>query len=357
MASKLFAPLTIKEITLKNRIAISPMCQYSAIDGFANDWHLVHLGSRAIGGAGLIIQEATAVSPEGRISPEDLGIWKDEQIEKYKAITTFIETQGAVPGIQLAHAGRKASAAAPWNDRKKVLINNGGWTTVAPSAIPFNDDEEIPVALDTQGIQKVIEDFKTATIRAVEAGYKVMEIHGAHGYLLHQFLSPLSNKRTDEYGGSFENRIRLLLETVAAVQSVWPTNLPLFVRISATDWADGGWNADESVKLSQLLKDRGVDLIDTSTGGLVSYQKIPVGPNYQVPFAERIKKETGILTGAVGLITDPKQADAIIEKGQADLVLFARESLRDPNLALTFADALKTDVTWPNQYERAKRRH
>ncbi|WP_369752842.1 NADH:flavin oxidoreductase/NADH oxidase [Flavobacterium sp. WC2409] len=354
MSSKLFSPLLIKNITLKNRIAISPMCQYSAIDGFANDWHLVHLGSRASGGAGLVIQEATAVSPEGRISPGDLGIWNDEQIEKYIQINQFIESQNAVSGIQLAHAGRKASVSAPWEGNKKLDATQGGWQTVAPSAIGYHENEASPVALDVNGIQKVLSDFKSATKRSVQAGFKVMEIHAAHGYLLHQFLSPLSNLRTDEYGGSFENRIRFTLEVVGAVQMEWPKDLPLFVRISATDWADGGWNAEESVQLSKRLKEKGVDLIDVSSGGAVSHQQIPIGPNYQVPFAERIKKETGIMTGAVGLITEAHQAEEIVASGKADLVLFARESLRDPNLGLTFAHDLQVETVWPKQYERAK---
>lgn len=354
MDSQLFAPLAIKSIVLKNRIAISPMCQYSAADGFANDWHLVHLGSRASGGAGLIIQEATAVSPEARISPQDLGLWKDEQIEKMQQINWFIVSQNAVPGIQLAHAGRKASVSAPWNGNKKLDESQGGWETVAPSAIGYHSNEKAPIALDKIGIQKIISDFKSATKRVVQAGYQVLEIHGAHGYLLHQFLSPLSNFRTDEYGGSFENRIRLTLEVVDAVQSEWPKDLPLFVRISATDWADGGWNVEESVALTKILKQKGVDLIDASSGGLVSHQKIPLGPNYQVPFAEKIKKDTGILTGAVGLITEAIQAEEIIASGKADLVLFARESLRNPNLGLTFAHELQATIQWPKQYERAK---
>ena len=355
MSSQLFSPLQIKSITLKNRIAISPMCQYSAHDGFANDWHLVHLGSRASGGAGLIIQEATSVSPEGRISPGDLGLWKDEQIEKMQQINQFIISQNSIPGIQLAHAGRKASAASPWNGGRKVAKIQDGWDPVAPSAVAYHDNEAIPIALDQTGIQKVVSDFKSATKRALQAGFQVMEIHAAHGYLLHQFLSPLSNFRTDEYGGSFENRIRLTLEVVVAVQAEWPENLPLFVRISATDWAEGGWNAEESVQLSKILKEKGVDLIDVSSGGLVSHQQIPLGPNYQVPFAESIKKETGIRTGAVGLITVAAQAEEIVASGKADLVLFARESLRNPNLGLTFAHDLKAEIEWPKQYERAKK--
>ena len=355
MASKLFSPLQIKNITLKNRIVISPMCQYSSKDGFANDWHLAHLGSRATGGAALIIQEATAVSPEARISPSDMGLWKDEHIEKLKAINTFILSQNAIPGIQLAHAGRKASVSEPWNGNKKLIAAHSGWQTVAPSAIPYHDDEPFhPTALDKDGIQKVISDFKAATKRAVQAGFQVVEIHAAHGYLSHHFLSPLSNFRTDEYGGHFENRIRFTLEVLEAVQSEWPENLPLFVRISATDWANGGWNIEESVQLSKILKERGVDLIDVSSGGLVSHQEIPLKPNYQVPFAEKIKQETGILTGAVGLITEAKQAEAILTDEKSDLVLFARASLRDPNLPLNFAAALGVDVAWPKQYVRSK---
>jgi 2,4-dienoyl-CoA reductase-like NADH-dependent reductase (Old Yellow Enzyme family) len=353
MSSTLFSPLQIKSIKIKNRIAISPMCQYSAIDGFANDWHLVHLGSRASGGAGLIIQEATSVSPEGRISPGDLGLWKDEQIDKMKIINQFIIGQNAVPGIQLAHAGRKASAASPWEGGKKINSADGGWQTVAPSAIGYHDDET-PIALDKTGIQKVISDFKSATKRSVQAGFQLMEIHAAHGYLLHEFMSPLSNVRTDEYGGSFENRTRLMMEVLNAVQLEWPKELPLFVRISADDWADGGWNIEESVRLSKVLKEKGVDLIDVSSGGAVSHQQIALGPNYQVPFAARIKKEAGILTGAVGLITEADQAEEILTSGKADLILFARESLRNPNLGLTFAKALNTDVKWPKQYDRAK---
>jgi 2,4-dienoyl-CoA reductase-like NADH-dependent reductase (Old Yellow Enzyme family) len=354
MSSKLFSPLQIKSITFKNRIAISPMCQYSSKDGFANDWHLVHLGSRASGGAALIIQEATAVSPEGRISPEDLGLWKDEQIEKMQYINRFIISQNSIPGIQLAHAGRKASAASPWNGGRKLDETQGGWDTVAPSAVGYHDNEKAPIALDKVGIQKVISDFKATTKRAVQAGFQVLEIHAAHGYLLHQFLSPLSNFRTDEYGGSFENRIQLTIDVVEAVQSEWPENLPLFVRISATDWAEGGWNIEESVRLSKILKEKGIDLIDVSSGGLVSHQQIQIGPNYQVPFAERIKKETAVMTGAVGLITASGQAEEIVASGKADLVLFARESLRNPNLGLTFAEELDADIQWPKQYERAK---
>ncbi|MGQ2983501.1 NADH:flavin oxidoreductase/NADH oxidase [Flavobacterium sp.] len=355
MATSLFSLLQIKSIILKNRIVISPMCQYSAEDGFANDWHLVHLGARAIGGAGLVIQEATAVSPEGRISPCDLGIWSDEHIEKYKQITAFILSQNAFPGIQLAHAGRKASISTPWQGNRKLTHDEGGWTTVAPSAIPYHDNEAmLPLEMTREDIKRVVGDFREAARRAREAGYKVLEIHGAHGYLQHQFLSPLINHRTDEYGGSFENRIRFMLETIDAVRLEWPGDLPLFVRLSGTDWAEGGWNEDETVALAKILKENGVDIIDCSSGGAVSYQKIPVGPNYQVPIAERVKKEAHICTGAVGLITEAQQAEDIIKDGKADLVFFAREALRDPNIALTFAHDLHADVIWPKQYERAQ---
>jgi 2,4-dienoyl-CoA reductase-like NADH-dependent reductase (Old Yellow Enzyme family) len=355
MASSLFSLLQIKSIILKNRIVISPMCQYSAEDGFANDWHLVHLGARAIGGAGLVIQEATAVSPEGRISPADLGIWSDEHIEKYRQITAFILSQNAFPGIQLAHAGRKASVSAPWQGNRKLTPEENGWRTLAPSAIPYHENEALPpLEMTKEDIKRVVDDFREAARRAREAGYKVLEIHGAHGYLQHQFLSPLCNHRTDEYGGSFENRIRFMLEVIDAVRLEWPGDLPLFVRLSGTDWAGGGWNEDETVALAKILKENGVDIIDCSSGGAVSHQKIPVGPNYQVPIAERVKKEAHICTGAVGLITEAQQAEDIIKNEQADLVFFAREALRDPNLALTFAHELHADVIWPKQYERAQ---
>lgn len=352
--SKLLSPLTIKEIVLRNRIAIPPMCQYSAVDGFANDWHLVHLGSRATGGASLIIQEATAVSPEGRISPGDLGLYHAGHIEKLKQITTFIASQGAVPGIQLAHAGRKAGCALPWNGGRQLNVNEGGWRTLAPSAISYHPEDSVPDELTENGIQKVIEDFRVAASRALTAGYQVVEIHAAHGYLMHQFLSPLSNRRSDQYGGCFENRIRLLLIVVETVRSVWPENLPLFVRISATDWAEGGWNPEESVALCKILKTIGVDLIDCSTGGLVPGVKIPVGPGFQVEFAGKIRKEAAILTSAVGLITEPKQAEAILEEGSADLILIGRESLREPYFPLKAAADLGDEIDWPVQYIRAK---
>jgi 2,4-dienoyl-CoA reductase-like NADH-dependent reductase (Old Yellow Enzyme family) len=354
MSTRLFSPFQLKSITLKNRIVVSPMCQYSSVDGFANDWHLVHLGSRAVGGAGLIISEATAVSPEGRISPDDLGIYWDDHIEKLKQITTFISEQGSVPGIQLAHAGRKASTNAAWKGRGQVPATHGGWKTLAPSAIAFNEVDDAPLEMSMKDIQTLIEDFTSATIRSLNAGFKVVELHAAHGYLIHQFLSPLSNKRTDEYGGTFENRIRLLLEIVDSVKNVWPDELPLIVRISATDWAENGWNIEESVKLSQILLEKGIDLIDVSTGGLVPYQKIPVKPLYQVPFAAEIKQLAGIPTGAVGLITTPAEAESILQSGHADLVFMAREFLRDPYFPIHAATELGEDITWPVQYDRAK---
>jgi len=352
--SKLFSPLLIKDVVLKNRVVVSPMCQYSAVDGFANDWHLVHLGSRSVGGAALIIQEATAISPEGRITPSDAGLYREEHIEKWHSIVSFIHQQGAVAGIQLAHAGRKASCAIPWKGGKQLIPKDGGWQTVAPSTIAFNLEDAAPSGLDSEGIQKIVDDFKMAAQRSLRVGYKVLEIHAAHGYLIHQFLSPLSNHRTDNYGGTFENRIRLLLEVVEAVQTQWPKNLPLFVRISATDWVDKGWNISEAVKLSAILKTSGVDLIDCSSGGLVPYAKIPWGPGYQVAFAEKIKKETGILTGAVGMITRVDQAESILEKEEADLILMARESLREPYFAFKAAALLGDEIVWPVQYTRAK---
>jgi len=352
--AKLFEPLQIKSVQLKNRIVVSPMCQYSSEDGFSNDWHLVHLGTRAVGGASLVIAEATAVSPEGRISPEDLGIWKDEHIEGLQRITAFIESQGSVPGMQLAHAGRKASNSSPWKGGRMMTIEQGGWQTVAPGQVPFRADEPNPLALDKAGIEKVKSDFKAAAARALAAGFKVIEIHAAHGYLLHQFYSPLSNQRTDEYGGSFENRIRLLLEVTDAIKEVWLPTLPLFVRISATDWTEGGWTPEDSVQLVKALKARDVDLIDCSTGGNVPHARIPVAAGYQVPFAEKIKKETGILTGAVGMITTAQQAEEIIATGKADVVIVARQLLREPYFALDAAKELGADVKWPDQYLRAK---
>ena len=350
----LFDPLKIRSIQFKNRIAISPMCQYSSIDGFANDWHLVHLGSRASGGAALVIQEATAISPRGRISPDDMGLWKDEQIIPLQRITDFIKKQGSVPGIQLAHAGRKASVLSPWKSGKVLDSSEGGWTAQAPSAIPFRESEPIPEAMSQSDIFQLREDYHSAAKRALAAGFEVIEIHGAHGYLINSFLSPLSNQRTDEYGGSFENRIRLLKEIVIDLRGIWPDKLPLFVRISSTDYAEGGWDLSASIQLSFILKSLGVDLIDASSGGLVPNIKIPLSPGYQVPFSEAIRKETGILTAAVGLITKAGQANEIIQSGKADMILIARESLRNPNFPLTAAKELGIDLDWPLQYLRAK---
>ncbi len=351
--SKLFSPLTIRNITLPNRIVMSPMCQYSARNGFISDWHTLHYGTRATGGTGLIIVEATGVSPEGRISPGDLGIWSDDHTEGLESVVNFIHNHGSVAAIQLAHAGRKASCAVPHNGGRQLGIKDGGWQTLAPSAVPFFEEDCIPESLNKEGIDKVISDFRNAVGRAHKAGFKVVEIHSAHGYLLHQFLSPLSNKRTDEYGGSFENRTRLIQEVVAAVKTVWPSGNPLFVRISATDWSEGGWNPEESIKLAEILKNLGVDLIDCSSGGNVPNAKIPVGPGYQVPFSKSIRS-TGILTGAVGVITTADEAETILQEEKADLVLFGRELLRNPYFALHAAKKLGADIKWPLQYLRAK---
>jgi 2,4-dienoyl-CoA reductase-like NADH-dependent reductase (Old Yellow Enzyme family) len=351
--SILLSPLSIKGITLRNRIVMSPMCQYSSQDGFSGDWHMVHYGSRAVGGAGLIMQEATAVVPEGRITPGDLGIWSDDHIPGFRKITSFIRQYGAVPGIQLAHAGRKASCDLPWHGGKQLGPDNGGWQTIAPSSIPFTEGDRMPVSCDYEGIQKVIAAFRAAALRAVEAGYKVIEIHSAHGYLLQEFLSPVSNRRDDEYGGSFENRIRLLKEVVDAVKSVWPSENPLFVRISSTDWVEGGWTIDDSVKLASVLKEKGVDLIDCSSGGNIATAKVPFSPGYQVAFSEAIRK-TGILTGAVGLITKASQAESILRDSQADVILFGRELLRNPYFALQSAKESGEEVAWPYQYLRAR---
>lgn len=350
----LFEPLTIRDVTLPNRIAVSPMCQYSSEEGFANAWHLIHLGSRAVGGAGLVFTEAAAVEARGRISPQDLGIWEDRHIAFLRRITDFIHSQGSVAGIQLAHAGRKAATARPWEGGKPLSPEEDGWREiVAPSAEPFHTGYTVPIELDEAGIAGVVEAFRQAARRSLEAGFDVVEIHGAHGYLLHQFLSPLSNKRADAYGGSFRNRTRLVWEIVEAVRREWPERLPLFLRISATDWAEGGWDIEQSVELAQEAYARGIDLIDVSSGGTVYGAQIPVGPGYQTPFAERIRREAGILTGAVGLITSPVQADHILRTGQADLVLLAREMLRDPYWPRRAAQELKQEITPPPQYARA----
>ena len=351
---QLFNPLKIREITIKNRLAVSPMCQYSSEDGFANDWHMVHLGSRAAGGAGLVFTEATAVSPEGRISFADLGIWKDEHIDQLQKITRFIINQDVIPGIQLAHAGRKASYNQPWNGNKFLNKEQGGWEPVAPGNIPFSPESGIPHVLSSGEIEQLIGRFKAAAQRSLKAGFKIIEIHAAHGYLINEFLSPLSNNRTDNYGGNFGNRIRFLLEIVDEVRTVWPAEYPLFVRFSATEWTDGGWNINDSVALAEVLKKKNVDLIDCSSGGNIAGATIPVGPGYQVPLSEQIRKETGILTGAVGMITDSAQAEAILRNGQADLIIMAREFLRDPYFPLRAARELGADIKWPVQYKRAR---
>jgi 2,4-dienoyl-CoA reductase-like NADH-dependent reductase (Old Yellow Enzyme family) len=350
----LFDPLSVRDLTFANRVFVSPMCEYSSVDGFANDWHFVHLGSRAVGGAGLVLTEATAVLPEGRISPQDLGIWSDDHVEPLARIVRFIHAHGSVAGMQLAHAGRKASTRRPWDGHGALPEDAGGWQkVVAPSALAFTDGYPLPQALTRDGIQEVVSGFRAAARRACDAGFRVVEIHAAHGYLIHEFLSPLSNQRQDEYGGSFENRTRLLRDVVAAVRSSWPERAPLFVRISATDWVYGGWDIEQSVELARGLKDLGVDLIDCSSGGNVPQARIPVGPGYQTPFAERIRRDAGILTGAVGMITSPVQAEQIVGTGQADAVIIAREFLRDPYWPLRAARELGQEISWPIQYLRA----
>ena len=329
------------------------MCEYSSVDGFPNDWHMVHLGSRAVGGAALVLTEATAITATGRITPDDLGIWKDEHIDAFIPIVRFLHQHGGVSGIQLAHAGRKASTDAPWLGGKPVPHANGGWTPVGPSAIPFDEGYEAPHELSEQEICGIVYAFAQAARRALDAGFRVVEIHAAHGYLLQEFLSPLSNHRTDRYGGSFDNRIRLLSEVAAEIRTVWPERLPLFTRISSTDWHEDGWTVDESVELARRLGPLGVDLIDCSSGGNAPNLKIPVGPGFQTPFAERVRKEAGVLSGAVGMITSAAQADHIVRTGQADLVLLAREMLRDPYFPLHAAHELGATISWPKQYLRS----
>jgi len=353
MTAPLLTPFQLRSVVFPNRIGVSPMCEYSSEDGFANDWHLVHLGARAQGGAGLVMIEASAVTPEGRISINDLGIWKDEHIEKLEQIVRFIHSQGSRAGIQLAHAGRKGSMTAPFGGERLLTPEQGRWQTVAPSAIAFSDSYSVPKALAGTDIASVVSAFARASKRADAAGFDFVEIHGAHGYLLHEFLSPLANERSDQYGGSFENRTRLPLEVVDAVRAAWPEHLPLFMRISATDWVESGWTIDESVELARKLRTHGVDLVDVSSGGMVPHAKIPVGPGFQVPFAERVRREANVPTAAVGLITAPQQANDIIAREQADIVLLAREMLRDPYWALHAADALGEKTSWPVQYLRA----
>jgi 2,4-dienoyl-CoA reductase-like NADH-dependent reductase (Old Yellow Enzyme family) len=350
----LFDPFTLRSLTLANRIIVSPMCEYSSSDGFANDWHLVHLGSRAVGGAALTITEATAVTAEGRISPADLGIWSDRHVDGLARIVRFVRSQGSAAGIQLAHAGRKGSTSLPWDGPlRAVPPSEGGWQVVGPTGEPFAIGYPTPVPLAADGIAALADAFAAAALRALDAGFDVVEVHAAHGYLIHEFLSPLSNTRADEYGGSFAHRVRLCVEIVDAVRKVWPEARPLFVRLSATDWVDGGWDIDQSVMLARLLRDHGADLIDCSSGGNVSTAKIPVAPGYQVPFAERIRREADVATGAVGLITTPQQANEILTSGRADCVLLARELLRDPYWPLAAARELGHATPWPKQYLRA----
>jgi 2,4-dienoyl-CoA reductase-like NADH-dependent reductase (Old Yellow Enzyme family) len=357
MTHPLLSPFQLRSVAFSNRIGVSPMCQYSSQDGFATDWHLVHLGCRAQGGAGLVMLEASAVVAEGRISNCDLGIWKDDHITKLEQIARFIHSQGARAGIQLAHAGRKGSMTAPFTGERLLLPEEGAWQPVAPSALAFAPNYAVPKALDQAGIANVVAAFAAAARRALAAGFDLVEIHAAHGYLLHQFLSPIANQRTDAYGGSFQNRTRILLEVVDAVRAAWPAHLPLFVRISATDWADGGWSPDDSVELAKRLRQHGVDLVDASSGGMIPNARIPAGPGFQVPFAARIRKEAEIPTAAVGLITDPAQANAIIANGEADIVLLAREMLRDPYWPVHAAATLEEPTSWPVQYLRAAPQH
>jgi 2,4-dienoyl-CoA reductase-like NADH-dependent reductase (Old Yellow Enzyme family) len=353
----LLSPLTIRGVALRNRVVMSPMCQYVARDGFADDWHLVHLGSRAAGGVALVVVEATAVTRDGRITPGDLGIWTDEHVPPLARIARFVESQGAVAGIQLAHAGRKASCDLPWKGGAGLATPEaGGWPVVGPSAVPFDAGHPVPAALDEAGIDGIVAAFEAATGRALAAGFRVIEVHAAHGYLLHEFLSPLSNRRTDGYGGSLENRMRLPLRVAGAVRQLVPAELPVFVRISATDWADGGWDAEQAVVLAGRLKNRGIDLIDVSSGGLVPRARIPVGPGYQVPFARKIRDEAGVKTGAVGLITDAHRANEVVTGGDADLVFVARELLREPYWALKAQQELGADVSWPVSYGYAVKR-
>lgn len=351
--SHLFDPLALRSLTLANRIIVSPMCQYSSVDGFSNDWHRVHLGSRAVGGAALVITEATAVTADGRISPHDLGIYEDRHVDGLAQCVGFIHSQRTLAGIQLAHAGRKASTARPADGGGGVPPERGGWEPVGPAGEPFAATYPVPRPLTPAGIAAIIAAFALAARRALDAGFDVIEIHAAHGYLIHQFLSPLVNTRIDGYGGSYDNRVRLCLEVVDAVRAVWPERLPLLVRISATDWKEGGWDLDQAIELARRLREGGVDLVDCSSGGAVHDQEIVIGPGYQVPFAERIRRDAGVPTGAVGLITDPAQADAIVRGGQADVVLIARQLLRDPYWPLHAADQLGHTVPWPVQYLRA----
>ncbi|MBN1959193.1 MAG: NADH:flavin oxidoreductase/NADH oxidase [Desulfuromonadales bacterium] len=352
--SQLFSPLKLRDLTIPNRIFLSPMCQYSSPDGTPNNWHLIHLGTRAVGGAGLILSEATAVSPRGRISPDDLGLWADEQVKPFSELVRFIKDRGCIAGVQLAHAGRKASVDAPWRGGKPLERSERGWEPCAPSSIPFATTHPVPQELTRADLERIEEDFSQAAIRALKAGFQIAEVHAAHGYLLHQFLSPLSNQRSDEYGGTLDNRMRFPLRIAQAVRKIWPEKLPVFVRISATDWVEGGWDLDQAIIFSEKLSSQGIDLIDCSSGGLVADAIIPAGPGFQVPFAESIRQATGIKTAAVGLITEPEQAEQIISAGRADAVLLGRELLRNPYWPMQAARQLGADIRWPSQYERAK---
>jgi 2,4-dienoyl-CoA reductase-like NADH-dependent reductase (Old Yellow Enzyme family) len=353
---KLFSSFQLRHKTFKNRIFVSPMCQYSSENGMPNDWHLVHLGARAVGGSALVMVEATAVSPEGRISPWDSGMWSDDHAVAFQRITAFVKAQGSIPGIQLAHAGRKASVDVPWRGDEPLFPDNGGWRPMAPSALAFQKGSPVPEEMTPEAVEKVVSQFRAAAQRSVQAGFEVLELHMAHGYLLHEFLSPLSNRRKDDFGGSLENRERFPLKVAEKVREVWPESLPLFVRISCTDWKDGGWDLGQSIDFCKRLKELGIDLIDCSSGGLVPDAVIPAGPGYQTPFAAEIRREVGIPTGAVGYITEPFQAEQILATGQADVIIMAREMLRQPYWPLHAARALNVDIPWPDQYKRAKQR-
>ena len=353
MSSRLFSSFELRGVVLKNRIGVAPMCQYSAVDGLPNQWHVVHLGSRAVGGAGLVVVEAAAVAAEARISSADIGIWNDEQAEAFRPITAFMKAQGAVPAIQLAHAGRKGSTQVPWAGRKAVAERDGGWRPVAPSAIPFKDDYPMPRPMTAEDIAQVLDQYAAAARRCERAGFEVLELHMGHGYLVHQFLSPLANRRDDGHGGPFENRVRFALQIVEAVRSEWPQRFPLFARLSATDWIDGGWEITQSVKLARLMRSAGVDLIDCSSGSITPQSQGPMAPNFQVPLAQRIRREAGIATAAVGLITQPRQAEQILLDESADLVFLARALLRDPYWPLRAAEELEGKASWPLQYQRA----
>jgi 2,4-dienoyl-CoA reductase-like NADH-dependent reductase (Old Yellow Enzyme family) len=352
--SRLFSPLRLRKVTFRNRIFVSPMCQYSSRDGFPTDWHLVHLGSRAVGGAGLVMVEATAVSPEGRISPDDSGIWNDGHAEAFAPIAQFIREQGAVAGIQLAHSGRKASTDLPWKGSEPLGPDRRGWQPIAPSPVPYAAGHPVPREMTAEDLAAVRSQFIAAARRAHNAGFQVVEIHCAHGYLLHEFLSPLSNFRKDSYGGDLENRMRFPLAVARAVRDVWPQELPVFVRLSATDWLEGGWDLEQSIEICRRFKEQGIDLIDCSSGGIVPNAVVPTGPGYQTPFAAMVRKESDIATGTVGFITEPAQAEQIVATGLADAVVLAREMLRDPYWPMRAAKALKVDIPWPNQYLRAK---